>query len=197
MKKSPLIITKNKDIVDYCKEHSITISNFNEPVVISKNIVNCNYLFFGCYSFNQPIIIPNNVTNCENMFYNCFSFNQPIIIPNSVKKCDAMFFNCTSFNQPIIIPNSIESCDEIFGCCNSLQYLYYNNYIEEILKYRRLIYRGCHKLTYLNMPDNLIIKYYNDLLLYAQLHDNVELISYLLDFKNNHKHDFIDEDISL
>lgn len=191
--KEPLIVTKHRDISDYCREHKIAVISFNEPVVIPNHIINCHYIFFGCKSFNQPVIIPKAAIDCEGMFQGCHAFNQPITIPNGVKNCNGMFFGCKSFNQPVIIPNSVIYCVDMFGSCSKLQYFFYNDHIYDTEVINEFsTYRNCPNLTYLNMPDHLIIKYYDKLLEYAHRNKNIDLILSLLEFSDNHKDDFKD-----
>ena len=69
-------------------------------------------MFAQCTNFNQPVIMGNNVINCTNMFVRCVNFNQPITIPNSVVDCNCMFMeyvaetNTSSWTNVKIVPVS-------------------------------------------------------------------------------------------
>ena len=108
-----------KSIDEYCNKNNDHIVDFNQPVEILENVINCSGMFSDCYSFNQPVIIPEGVKDCSDMFYYCEEFNQPVKIPYGVEDCTDMFSNCTLFNKPVIIPNSVKYCSGMFFCCNS------------------------------------------------------------------------------
>ena len=108
-----------ESVFEYCTENDIEADDFNQPVTILDNVIDCEKLFFGYHKFNQPITIPNNVKNCKEMFGFCHNFNQPIVIPESVENCDSMFEYCDNFNQKIIIPKNVINCEFMLHACYS------------------------------------------------------------------------------
>lgn len=138
------VIKSHRDIVEYCREQNIPISEFNEPVDIDPAVTDCGAMFKNCTSFNQKVVIPDRVKNCSGMFFRCKSFNQSILIPGSVTNCSFMFsacislnkpiaildgddrrtaanmfHGCESFNQLVVIPRGFEILDEMFRNCTS------------------------------------------------------------------------------
>lgn len=98
-----VIVRSHQDVIDWCNKHNITVAEFNQPVIIPKDVTDCSRMFEDCESFNQSVVIPEGVTDCDSMFFGCIRFNQSVEIPNTVKYYSMMFYGCDSMVSDIIV----------------------------------------------------------------------------------------------
>lgn len=138
--KETVIIRSRADIIEWCKNHSIAIEDFNQPVTIPEGVISCKDMFYNCKHFNQLVTIPSTVKNCNGMFAGCVRFNQPVEIPIGVETCVCMFYNCKQFDQPIVIPNTVKDCSYMFYGCEEF---YYNLDVPKEVETFFWIVEGC------------------------------------------------------
>lgn len=72
-----LVVRTKEDVDAYCAEQGITRAEFNVPVEIPTDVIDCPGLFEGCTSLNPEwgIVIPGNVkTDVRGIFSGCLGY---------------------------------------------------------------------------------------------------------------------------
>lgn len=123
--------------------------NFNNKIILPKNVEDISFLFKNANEFNQPIVLPSTIQNMHNAFSAAHNFNQDIHLENLTKLEDIsgaieyqmkfnhpLNFNCRNtlwsiaslvkssrnFNQPINLSEykNLTNAAEAFKYCNHL-----------------------------------------------------------------------------
>jgi len=166
------------DIKNYCREHEISIIDFNEPVELQEYCW-CNGLFDGCYSFNQPVKLPENAScgDLRYMFRDCYSFNNDVIFPDRYNGNNTlfshMFDNCISLKR-MIIPSFFNK-EKVFNNCYSL---------EEVIIKDIDIFNNCSHESYTgnnflheNFYNCINLKRVNELTYESMMEKDIDLLS--------------------
>lgn len=111
---------------DYCEDNGIAKEDFNQPIIISKDIKSCDAMLSGFCNFNQPLTIPlASRRSYIGMMMGCTHFNSEItwysdeVCPVDVVT-DSMFIFC-SYLQSISFPKCrLKSAHAMFRLCTAL-----------------------------------------------------------------------------
>ena len=102
------------EIVKWCKDHSVNISDFNYLVVIDESVTDCSAMFAYCNSFDQPVLIPKGTLHCDYMFYKCLAYNCAIEFEPFIQTYKGALYMCDSLKSPILIHPNIKVPGELF-----------------------------------------------------------------------------------